>query len=333
MLPRPPSSIGKCWELLDKVVTRDSQSYQVPVALIVYRRPELTAQVLDRISNLKPKKIYVIADGPKNAREDERVLQVRRLIDSISWECQLIRIYSDKNLGLRKRVITGLDEVFRNEEQAIILEDDCLPDPTFFTFAAELLDRYKLDVNVSLVSGYVATPPRLSESYFFTPESPIWGWATWARTWHEYREISQSTLWNTETVEKAVRRIPSAAARRRMRNFVSKMSSFDSWAIEFAAVNLLTGKVAVVPGVNLVQNIGFGQDSTHTKFETFVEAQATAAINFPLQHPTNSEVNTKAVRRVASDRRRKWFSYPLIHPVEFVKRVWRFVVANKNLRD
>src|SRR5262245_32218326 len=158
-----------------------------PVALIVFRRPDLTARVLERIAQAKPRKLLVIADGPRPDRPDEvrACAETRAVIDRVNWDCEVIQNYADANLGCGHRVATGLDWVFDQVEEAIILEDDCNPHPTFFRYCEEMLDRYRHDGRIMHVAGstYRAHAIRTTCRYFFLHFNGDWGWETWRRAW------------------------------------------------------------------------------------------------------------------------------------------------------
>ncbi len=162
------------------------------VALLLFNRPELTQRVVDEVVAANPNDVYLIADGPRpDHPDDERLCEeVRHIATQALWTGTVHTDFSAQNLGLKRRVSTGLDWVFDHEEQAIILEDDCLPDPSFFRFAEELLDRYKTDERVGMISGnnFLWGAAISPDSYFFSPDVRIWGWATWRRVWRGFSE-------------------------------------------------------------------------------------------------------------------------------------------------
>src|SRR5690606_22599342 len=159
-----------------------------PVAFLVYKRPDCTREVFARIRAARPTRLFVIADGPKDKPgEAEACREVRRIVSDVDWDCEVSIDAADVNLGLRRRVSGGLDWVFRQSETAIILEDDCIPSPSFFRFCDELLDRYRDEPRVMTICGsnYLG---RLDTdtSYVFTVRCALWGWATWRRAWETY---------------------------------------------------------------------------------------------------------------------------------------------------
>ena len=298
------------------------------VALIIFRRPETTARVLKALQGIEISRLYVIADGPRHNRagEAELVEATRKLVDEIDWQCEVVKIYSTTNLGLRERVLSGLDEVFSREESAIILEDDCLPNPDFFAFSTELLERYIANENVALVSGNnFASKPKMVDSYYFSSHANIWGWATWARTWQEFRTTTMDEFLTDGAQTELARAIPSRFQRVSFMSLLRNAKDLDSWAIQFAAHCYLRGRLSAVPKVNLVSNIGFRAESTHTKFESYADEVQAENLEFPLQHPKTVGPNASEMRRESRIKALRWFTYPIAHPLDFLGRVIRYL--------
>lgn len=298
------------------------------VALIIFRRPGTTERVLEAIRNYGPKKLYVIADGPRLHKADDSVsvARTRALVDSAGLNCEITKIYSDSNLGLRERVLSGLDQVFAEEDSVIILEDDCLPNQDFFEFADEMLEFFKDSGNVGLISGNnFASNSGMKDSYYFSTHANIWGWATWSRTWREFRESSMEKFLTNEGKAEISKAIPGRHQRKVFLKLLQLAKNLDSWAIQFAAFCYTRGLLSVVPKVNLVSNIGFGVESTHTKFESYVDEVRAEALDFPLRHPDKIEPNLTEMRRESRIKAFGWFIYPLLHPFDFLGRVIRFL--------
>ena len=243
---------------------------KTPVAFVVFNRPDLTAKVFERIREARPEHLLVVCDGPRKdvPGDAERVAAVRALIDNgVDWPCKIERNYAEKNMGCRQRVASGLDWVFSLVEEAIILEDDCLPDPSFFPYCEEMLDRYRDTPEVMHINGtnFVSRSCSVPASYFFTKYVWVWGWATWRRAWQHYD-------YEMQTWETMFRTFDSMFDTARERAFW--LTTFntartdprkgDTW--DFAWIYSCWAKngLAVCPKENLVQNIGFRTDSTHT---------------------------------------------------------------------
>jgi hypothetical protein len=176
-----------------------------PVAFLIFNRATTTERVFAEIARAKPRQLLLIADGPRPDREEEadRCAATRAIVDQVNWDCQVLKNYADCNLGCKKRVSSGLDWVFRNVEEAIILEDDCLPHPTFFRFCQEMLEKYRSDTRIMQICGFNALYEQqsLPYSYYFSKFGPIWGWASWRRAWEHY-DVDMK-LWPLVKREKA----------------------------------------------------------------------------------------------------------------------------------
>ncbi len=159
-----------------------------PVALVVFNRPDVTRLVVEAVRQAKPPILLVVADGPRRPDEVARCDEVRAIVlDAVDWECDVRTNFADANLGCRRRVSSGLDWVFDEVPEAIVLEDDCLPVPSFFTYCDALLDRYRDDERVMHIGGMQLSPTgRCSASYRFSRFTHVWGWATWRRAWQHY---------------------------------------------------------------------------------------------------------------------------------------------------
>ena len=300
-----------------------------PVVLLGYARPEFTARVFEQIRRAQPAQLFLVMDGPRTNKpgDADQVARTRELAEQVDWDCKVTRIYSDVNLGLKKRVSSGLTEVFAKVPEAIILEDDCLPDSTFFPYATELLERYREDSRVGVISGSSRLRgKRVSPySYDFSADVRIWGWATWARTWNPFIDAGDlDAVWSSDDVEAVVGSLPSGARRGSVRTMMSKAAELDSWAMPFVVHCLRRAYANPVPANNLVTNIGFGSLSTHTKFESYVAEVPASAMTFPMGHPPDVAIN-RALDEWES-RRDRWetFRYPLAHPFDTAGRLLRY---------
>ena len=259
--------------------------------LIIFNRPEHTKRVLKKIREVRPKKLYVIADGPRSDKplDPELVLACRRLTDVIDWDCDVVRDYSEINLGCRERVVTGLSKVFDQEDRAIILEDDCLPSKSFFYFTQTLLDRYADDSRIGSIAGTLPTgfsnPGH--ESYFFSKYPQIWGWGTWSRVWKNYDAAITDwpNLRKTNFLE-GVLYTKKAIANWRWNFDRIQKNEIDTWDYQFVFTMWKHNLLTVIPSTNLISNIGFGPDATHT-FDSSSEFSNIASneMSFPMVHP------------------------------------------------
>lgn len=263
---------------------------ETPVAFMVFNRPEKTARVFERIREARPKQLLVVADGPRATRPEEtqRVAAVRRIIDTVDWDCEVIRNYADENLGCGKRISSGLSWVFNTVEQAIVLEDDCLPHPTFFRFCQEMLQRYAGDTRVMHVCGTSVMPDPAGDpqGYTFSCFNYIWGWASWRRAWQHYDfTLSRWPVFKQRGLLRAVFDAPQDM--RYWENIFDLVSAgkMDTWDFQWTFTCWSQGGLCVVPNVNLITNIGFDAEATESKKLSPLANVPALAAQFPLQHP------------------------------------------------
>lgn len=242
---------------------------QLPVVFVVFNRPEHTEQTFAAIRRQRPPVLFVVADGPRSevASDAERCAKVRKIVGRVDWPCEVHRNYSDVNLGLKKRISSGLDWVFRKVESAAILEDDCLAHPDFFRFCEVLLMRYRGDERVAVVTGnnFQAGRWRGQAAYYFSKYNHCWGWATWRRAWCKYQ--GNLCFWPAFRDSSRWRELASSADERAYWNEIFDRvyaGDIESWAYPWTASVWFHGGLTATPNVNLVSNIGFGVDSTHT---------------------------------------------------------------------
>ena len=263
-----------------------------PVVFIIFNRPETTQRVFEEIRKAKPSKLLVIADGPRDSHigEKEHCDTTRKIIEKVDWDCEVIKNYSDINLGCKKRVSTGLNWVFENVEEAIILEDDVLPHQTFFRFCEELLEKHRHNENIMLVSGANVQFGRNKSdySYFFSQYCFIWGWATWKRAWKNY-DIEMKS-WpeardNGLLKEMFNRKAPIEYWKKIFDDLYA--GKVDTWDGQWVFSCWIRRALTIQPNVNLISNIGFGIEATHTKSENMFSNMQIEHLQFPIKHPPN----------------------------------------------
>lgn len=265
---------------------------KTPVAFLIFNRPDTTAKVFAAIRQAQPPKLLVVADGPRSDRPDDvkNCAAARAIIKQVDWDCQVLTNYSDVNLGCGQRVSSGLDWVFSIVERAIILEDDCLPNPTFFRFCEELLEKYQDDDRVMTILGTNGLKKwkSNSQSYHFSYwPSPVWGWASWSRAWRCYNYDMKA--WRLQKVQQQIRDFMADDALflgMAWRFQKAYHKEVDTWAWPWYFSILSNSGLAIVPTCNLVANIGFGPAATHTKSRLpKVVNRKTYSVQFPLLHP------------------------------------------------
>lgn len=263
---------------------------KTPVAFLIFSRPDTTIRVFEEIRRARPPRLLVVADGPRADRpgEADKCQTVRAIVTRVDWPCEVFTNYSDVNLGCKRRVSSGLDWVFDNVEEAIILEDDCLPHPSFFRFCEELLDKYRDDERIMMISGdnFQVGRQRTSYSYYFSQYVHIWGWASWRRAWKKY-DVSMK-LWPK------VRDggwLVDLFAEKRIVRYWSRLfeqvyrGEINTWDYQWTFACLVQRGLIILPNNNLVSNIGFGGEATHTAVQSRFANMNTEPMLFPLSHP------------------------------------------------
>lgn len=278
----------------------EGSSTATPIVFIVFNRPDCTARSLAAIRTARPGRLYVVADGPRADRAGEaaRCAEVRALVEQgIDWPCEVTRDYAPANLGCARRVASGLDGVFARESEAIILEDDCVASPGFFAFCTEMLARYRDRPEIWQIGGANFQATAQPDTYYFSRYNHVWGWATWKRAWTQFAwEMKdwasvRETRWLRDEFE-------DAWAARYWRDALDLVGrgQADSWAYRWTYAMWRAGGLALLPGTNLVSNIGFGEDATHRdKGNAQVSRPATEMV-FPLRHLDRIERNEAADR-------------------------------------
>jgi hypothetical protein len=263
------------------------QNYQTrsAVLFIVFNRPEPTNRVFEKIREARPARLYVAADGPRSLKTGEDILctETREIITKVDWPCEVKTLFQPVNLGCRDAVSTAISWFFDNEEEGIILEDDCLPASSFFYYCDEMLNRYRTDDRVRHIGGSNLQQGNTwgEHSYYFSNMTHVWGWASWRRVWKDY--------------DKTLSRYQEAEVKQQLINIFNdemiaadwtsiftrvKNGEINTWDYQLAFLNFFNNSLSVIPNQNLISNIGFGVDATHT-FDT-----ANYNSNIPVQELT-----------------------------------------------
>ena len=265
---------------------------ETPILFIIFNRPKFTRESFQAIAKAKPKRLYVSADGPRAERPNESALceEARAVIELVDWPCEVATQFSDHNLGCKRGVVKAIDWFFSEEEDGIIIEDDCVPSQSFFSYCQELLEKYRQDDRIFMITGsnrfgeYTRFP---EFSYFFSNLGEIWGWATWKRAWNKYDP--EMECWpDAKRKELLYNYYDSIAWALRLEERFDKVFQGlnDTWDYQWLLTLVLNNGISVIPSKNLISNIGFGQDATHT----FNVKHKTAGLPnyelvFPLIHP------------------------------------------------
>jgi hypothetical protein len=257
-----------------------------PVLFLVFNRPDLTAESFAAIRLAKPKQLFIAADGPRADRPAEKELceRVREIATKVDWSCDVKTLFREHNLGCRDAVRLAIDWFYGNVEEGIVLEDDCLPEPTFFPYCATLLERYRHDERIMCVTGnnFQKAAIGRDESYYYSIYNHCWGWASWRRAWacFDNSMADWPALKTSDFLSGFLRR---DAANFWRSNFDSVYESrVNTWDYVWTYTCWANSGLTVVPNVNLVNNIGFDSRATHT---TRAPKQDLQSVRRPIQFP------------------------------------------------
>lgn len=248
-----------------------SSMSKTPILFLIFNRPNQTMEVLDAIRKYAPERLYIAADGARANKpgEQEVCAQLRaKVLESIDWKCEVKTRFQPSNIGCKLAVSGAIDWFFEQEEMGIILEDDCLPNASFFRFCEELLEYYKEDERIMQISGnnFQFGKKWGDASYYFSKYNHIWGWASWRRAWKlntldksQFDEFVKSNQINYLFQNSSERKFWMSHLKNVYQNNV------DTWDAQWTLSMWMQNGLCILPNVNLVSNIGFGEDALHTK--------------------------------------------------------------------
>ena len=281
-------------------------SFNIPILFLVFNRLDTTRQVFERIRNVSPIKLYIASDGARDNREseDEKVKTVREyVINSIDWNCEVKTLFREKNLGCGKAVSQAITWFFENEEMGIILEDDCLPSASFFHFCKELLEKYKDDNRIYHIAGYnPLTYTEMPYSYYFARIQHCWGWATWRCAWSQYNFdikdldnfIFQKKI--NEIFNRKIDRYYWLEIFKRM-----EKHEIDTWDYQWTYAIFNNNGICINPAKNLVSNIGFGSEATHTTVDDTNKNNQQQFEIKELKHPNIININDCIINKIEKE--------------------------------
>jgi GT2 family glycosyltransferase len=300
---------------------------QTPIAFIIFNRPDTTEKVFEAIRQAKPPLLLVIADGARTSKlgEAEKCAATRAIIDRVDWDCEVRTNYSEVNLGCGKRVSSGIDWVFQEVEEAIILEDDCLPHPTFFQFCEELLEYYRDDSRIMAISGnnFQRGRKHSEDSYYFSRYNHVWGWASWRRAWKHYDftmsewpQVRDGNWLNSVLDNRELSEYWTVEFEKTHRGEV------DTWDYQWTFACWIQNSLTILPQVNLISNIGFNADATHTNKHVPWASQSIYPIDLPLIHPSFMLRNAVADFSTANIMYQSNLFKKAINKVKFILSKW-----------
>lgn len=248
-------------------------SYNVPILLVIFNRSEITEQVFNRIKEIKPKYLYIAADAPRDniVGEKEKCEQTRKIVELIDWECDVKRNYADINMGADKRMATAIDWFFSNVEEGIIFEDDCLPGESFFSFCEQMLEKYRDNDKIMHISGdnFQFGKTKIETDYYYSYYAQTWGWATWRRAWQKFDW--QINTWPDFLHANKINNIfKDKKQKKYWLKFLQAIyeKKYNFWDAKWMFAVWQNNGLAVIPRKNLISNIGYGNDATHTRVQS-----------------------------------------------------------------
>jgi hypothetical protein len=277
------------------------EGFAVPILLIIFRRPDTTKIVFEAIRKVRPQQLFIAADGPRPDRPDDVTLrdETIRIVSQVDWPCEVKTWYKTENVGCGRNISSALDWFFTEVEEGIILEDDTVPSDSFFPYCAEMLGQYRNDSRIMHIGGvnFQDGIKRGECDYYFSRYAFVWGWASWRRAWKEFdfdlnafpeflREKRIRKIFKNRVVQQYWEKI--------FDNYYRNPEKRTAWSYQwnFAIFNQ-TG-ITIIPNKNLISNIGYGPDATHTTHDDFMAGNPVFELEFPLQHPSEIKPDAEA---------------------------------------
>ncbi len=308
-------------------------NFEVPILFLIFNRPDTTLKVFNQIRKVKPKKLFIAADGPREKVDDvENCRLARNIVNQIDWDCEVKTLFRKENLGCGKAVSSAINWFFEHVEEGIILEDDCLADFSFFNFCRLMLDKYRYEQKVMMICGtnYFFNKVKSKDSYFFSKYYSVWGWATWKRAWSlfDLKMLQWKKLKNTDFFKKISRD-------KHVRSFWEEHfdmiinNKIDTWDFPWSFTCFLNDGLAVVPFNNLVSNIGLegahangSIGSSHFMPTKKIEL---SDIKHPMKIKSNLKMikftykNLKKMKVIGRFSMKEFLKKPLRKPYHFIK--------------
>jgi hypothetical protein len=263
---------------------------KTPVLFLIFNRPGTTQKVFDEIRKAKPVRLYIAADGPRKnvVGERRKCEEARAVTKKIDWSCVVKRLYRKNNLGCKFAVSSAIDWFFDNVKEGIILEDDCVPSPSFFQFCEDMLKRYKNNTRIFHIGGDNFQPhsKQFANSYYFSKYSHVWGWASWRRAWKHYDVNMKS--WPVVKKNGDLKKYWTSFWEKQYWKTIfdaTYSGKIDTWDYQWLYTNWVNDALSIVPGVNLVKNIGFDNNATHMTIRSKSLELETERLTFPLKPP------------------------------------------------
>lgn len=296
-----------------------------PVLLIFFNR-QVVFSVIDILRKNKIRNLYIASDGGRYKEEKEKIEKLRHDVkDAVDWDCDVHYRFSEKNQGCEWGPVNAINWVFENEDKCIILEDDCVPEDSFFRYCSELLEYYEEDERIWMVSGenYLSDKSMFGDcDYTFSLRTDTWGWATWKRAW--YKCDFQLKKWLTYKREEVLKKSNYMKYYHEIDFFTEQLDNIYKgrdetiWDYQWRFHMLINSGLCIIPKYNLIDNIGWGEEATHTKgSKKTIYDVGIRAMDFPLKHPSCVIANSLYDEKYGNLLRKQ-------NPIkDFVKKLWR----------
>ena len=304
--------------------------YDIPILFVFFNRPEVVEESFNVLCKLKPKKLYLSCDGPRiNNTSDRELIEKCRnsVLNRINWDCELHTRFLENNIGCSLGVSTAIDWMFENEEYGIILEDDCIAGKDFFVFVSELLIQYKNDERIGMIAGYNQLKSyETDNSYVFSKYKACWGWATWKRAW---KNMDLSMEWMNTGIKKSTI-LNNGYKGKDYRYWIYrikliKLKRVSAWDWQWYFSLAKNNQLCIFPKCNLISNIGFGENSTHTSGKCNEEYMVRGVIEFPLKHPDSVLPDFTFDRKFYKKNNSLYYRLVMLIPIDlkfFIKRIF-----------
>lgn len=261
------------------------------ILFLVFNRPDTTQRVFEIIKKVKPPRLYIAADGPRLNKQDEaqKCDDVKKIVQNIDWECKVYKLFREKNLGCGLAVSQAISWFFENEDEGIILEDDIIPHMDFFAYCEELLDKYRDSNEIGIISGrnHLFGKRMSDESYYFSSIPHIWGWATWRKVWQKYNyRVTQIDFSGLSDIMRQKEFSRKTINYWHYVYLQIKNGRIDTWDYQLTLMCFYYNLLSITPNTNLVQNIGFDEDATHTVIADDKTRNYKGQSILPLIHPS-----------------------------------------------
>ena len=300
--------------------------FKTPILFLIFNRPDITHRVFSAIREVRPTQLYIAADGPRSEYpgDKERCNKTRNILEKVDWDCEVKILFREENLGCRLAVSRGIDWFFAAETEGIIIEDDCLPNQSFFWFCQELLTYFRDDTRIMHIGGINSQfgNNQINDSYYFSRYAHVWGWASWRRAWKFYDvKMEQCSVENYKEI------LNHFTDNKSFINYWYKIfkqtsnGEINTWDYQWTFACWNQKGLSVVPSVNLVANLGFSVDSTHTFKPSPLANMVTETINLPLKHPNQVARHQKADKYVECQQ----FSRPIFNRIlQYICKIMRW---------